>query len=79
MELDGKLLLGSNFPDAGWPACGEIDVMEAVGTEPAVNLGSLHGSDFEAVDESSLMVDPNSGAVKPGSTSTTTTVACSPR
>ncbi len=25
------------------------------------DLGNLHGSDFEAVDESSLMVDPNSG------------------
>ena len=24
-------------------------------------LGSLHGSDFEAIDESSLMIDPNSG------------------
>jgi Ser-Thr-rich glycosyl-phosphatidyl-inositol-anchored membrane family protein len=28
------------------------------------NLTRLHGSDFEAVDESSLMVAPNSGAVK---------------
>ena len=37
------------------------------------NLTSLHGSDFEAVDESSLMVDPNSGAVKTGSPTTTTT------
>ena len=37
------------------------------------NLTSLHGSDFEAVDESSLMVDPNSGAVKTGTTTTTTT------
>jgi hypothetical protein len=27
------------------------------------NLGRLHGSDFEAVDESSLMADPNSGRV----------------
>jgi hypothetical protein len=26
---------------------------------------AVHGSDFEAVDESSLMVDPNSGQVKP--------------
>ena len=24
-------------------------------------MGNLHGSDFEAVDESSLMIDPNSG------------------
>jgi len=37
------------------------------------NLGALHGSDFEAVDESSLMLDPNSGAVKTGSTTTTST------
>jgi hypothetical protein len=35
-------------------------------------LTSLHGADFEAVDESSLMVDPNSGAVSTGSTTTTT-------
>jgi hypothetical protein len=27
-------------------------------------LGQLHGSDFEAVDESSLMVDPNSGQTR---------------
>src|SRR5450755_2600827 len=29
-------------------------------------LGSLHGSDFEAVDESSLMVNPNSGQTRAG-------------
>ena len=29
-------------------------------------LGQLHGTDFEAVDESSLMVDPNSAAVSGG-------------
>jgi hypothetical protein len=28
-------------------------------------LSQLHGSDFEAVDESSLMVDPNSGQTRP--------------
>jgi uncharacterized protein (TIGR03437 family) len=28
------------------------------------NLRNLHGSDFEAVDESSLVVDPNSGEVR---------------
>ena len=48
-------------------------------------LTGLGGSDFEAVDESSLMVDPNSGAVKTGSTtttiapSTTTTTTTAPR
>src|SRR5450631_3358901 len=28
-------------------------------------LGQLHGSDFEAVDESSLMIDPNSAQARP--------------
>jgi hypothetical protein len=41
------------------------------------NLTALHGADFEAIDESSLMVDPNSGAVT-GSSSTTTTTTTAP-
>ena len=32
-------------------------------------LGQLHGTDFEAVDESSLIVDPNSAAVSGGAAS----------
>jgi hypothetical protein len=42
------------------------------------NLVNLHGSDFEAVDESALMVDPNSGAVSAGSTSSTTSTTVAP-
>jgi hypothetical protein len=34
-------------------------------------LTQLHGSDFEAVDESSLMVDPNSGQTRPAPVPTT--------
>ena len=29
-------LLGSNFATAGWPACGEIDIMEYRGQEPTI-------------------------------------------
>jgi beta-glucanase (GH16 family) len=39
-------LLGSNFTQVGWPACGEIDIMEAIGSQPAVNRGSLHGPSY---------------------------------
>jgi beta-glucanase (GH16 family) len=39
-------LLGANFPAVGWPACGEIDVMEYRGQEPAVVHGSLHGPGY---------------------------------
>ena len=28
-------MLGSNFPEGGWPQCGEIDVMELIGHQPA--------------------------------------------
>ncbi len=39
-------LLGSNFPSVGWPACGEIDIMEYRGQEPDVVHGSLHGPGY---------------------------------
>ena len=36
-------MLGENIGSAGWPKCGEIDIMENVGKEPGINHGSLHG------------------------------------
>ncbi|MBK8230820.1 MAG: glycoside hydrolase family 16 protein [Candidatus Eisenbacteria bacterium] len=39
-------LLGENFAEVGWPACGEIDIMEYRGQEPGVVLGSLHGPGY---------------------------------
>jgi len=39
-------LLGDSFPSVGWPACGEIDIMENVGNEPAVIHGSMHGPGY---------------------------------
>ncbi len=39
-------MLGSNVDSAGWPGCGEIDVMENKGNDLATVQGSLHsGSD----------------------------------
>ena len=35
-------MLGANFWDIGWPACGEIDIMELVGHEPDKVHGTLH-------------------------------------
>jgi beta-glucanase (GH16 family) len=35
-------LLGDNVNQVGWPACGEVDVMENAGASPSVNHGSLH-------------------------------------
>jgi len=39
-------LFGDDLPAAGWPACGEIDVMENIGNQPAVIYGSLHGPGY---------------------------------
>ncbi len=35
-------MLGSNFPTVGWPASGEIDIMEHVGNVPDKVLGTIH-------------------------------------
>ena len=35
-------MLGNNFDEVGWPATGEIDIMEYKGNEPGVIHGSLH-------------------------------------
>lgn len=35
-------MLGGNFATAGWPACGEIDIMELLGQSPALVHGTVH-------------------------------------
>ena len=35
-------MLGENFSTVGWPNCGEIDIMELVGHEPAKTHGTVH-------------------------------------
>lgn len=39
-------MLGTNFPTAGWPACGEIDIMEHIGREPTRVHGTIHGPGY---------------------------------
>jgi beta-glucanase (GH16 family) len=38
--------LGTNFPSAGWPTCGEIDIMENIGREPTIVHGTIHGPGY---------------------------------
>ncbi|KRD10861.1 glycoside hydrolase [Flavobacterium sp. Root901] len=35
-------MLGDNIDTAGWPLCGEVDILESVGNNPDVNHSSLH-------------------------------------
>ena len=39
-------MLGSNITTVNWPQCGEIDVMENIGSEPSVNHASAHGPGY---------------------------------
>jgi beta-glucanase (GH16 family) len=39
-------LLGEDFPTAGWPECGEIDIMENLGSQPSTIHGSMHGPGY---------------------------------
>ncbi|MSU23636.1 MAG: glycoside hydrolase family 16 protein [Opitutus sp.] len=39
-------MLGENKPKVGWPACGEIDIMEQLGHEPSKLHGTLHGPGY---------------------------------
>lgn len=39
-------LLGNDIGTVGWPACGEIDIMEYRGQEPNLVHGSLHGPGY---------------------------------
>lgn len=35
-------MLGANFPEVGWPASGEIDIMEQTGQDKTTTSGALH-------------------------------------
>lgn len=42
-------MLGSNAAKTGWPACGEIDIMEHVGFEKDTILGTVHTGAYNHV------------------------------
>jgi beta-glucanase (GH16 family) len=39
-------MLGADIETVGWPACGEIDVMENIGRESALVHGTIHGPGY---------------------------------
>jgi len=39
-------MLGDDIDRVGWPVCGEIDIMENIGKEPAIIHGSIHGPGY---------------------------------
>ncbi|HZR39231.1 MAG TPA: glycoside hydrolase family 16 protein [Ktedonobacteraceae bacterium] len=39
-------LLGNNCDSVGWPTCGEVDIMENIGDEPAIAHATIHGPGY---------------------------------
>jgi beta-glucanase (GH16 family) len=39
-------MMGDDVIKSGWPACGEIDIMENIGKEPALAHGTIHGPGY---------------------------------
>ena len=39
-------LLGDDIGSVGWPACGEIDIVENIGREPSIVHGTVHGPGY---------------------------------
>jgi beta-glucanase (GH16 family) len=39
-------MMGEDIGTRGWPACGEVDIMENIGKEPDIVHGSMHGPGY---------------------------------
>ncbi len=54
-------MLGDNINTVNWPACGELDIMETIGSTPSVNHGSVHGTGFTGVALGQTYTMPGGG------------------
>jgi beta-glucanase (GH16 family) len=43
-------MLGADIDTAGWPRCGELDIMENIGREPSIVHGTVHGPGYSGAN-----------------------------
>ncbi len=54
-------IMGDDIAKDGWPACGEIDIMENIGKEPSTNHGSMHGPGYSGGEALTTVFKLSSG------------------
>lgn len=52
-------MLGDDIGSVQWPACGEMDIMENIGSQPSTNHGSIHGTGFTGTAIGTAYTLPN--------------------
>ncbi len=57
-------MLGVDIDKVSWPACGEVDIMEAIGKDPGINYGSIHGPGYIGGKLGGKYVLPNGALYK---------------
>ena len=55
-------MLGDKCEQVGWPTCGEIDIMENIGREPARVHGTVHGPGYSGAQGVTAAYDLRAGA-----------------
>jgi beta-glucanase (GH16 family) len=55
-------MLGYNIAEVGWPGCGEMDIMENIGKEPATVHGTVHGPGYSGANGITSAYNLTSGA-----------------
>ena len=55
-------MLGGNCENVGWPACGEIDIMENIGREPRRVHGTVHGPGYSGAQGVTSTLELRTGA-----------------
>jgi beta-glucanase (GH16 family) len=55
-------MLGDNISVVSWPTCGELDIMETIGSDPATLHGSMHGPGYSGASPLTASTKLASGA-----------------